>query len=34
MSEWFKAEFEAQLQEETKLNALIAENLAKVIIDG
>jgi type I restriction enzyme M protein len=25
-----KAEFESQLQEETKLNALIAENLAKV----
>ncbi len=25
-----KAEFEAQLQEEAKLNALIAENLAKV----
>jgi hypothetical protein len=30
MSEWFKAEFEAQLQEEVKLNALIAGNLGRV----
>ena len=30
MSEWLKAEFEAQLQEEAKLNTLIAENLGKV----
>lgn len=30
MNKWFKAEFEAQLQEEAKLNAAIAENLAKV----
>lgn len=29
-----KAEFEAQLKEETKLNALIAEGLAKVKING
>ena len=29
-----KAEFEEQLKEETRLNALIAENLAKVKIDG
>ncbi|RJX32243.1 MAG: SAM-dependent DNA methyltransferase [Desulfurivibrio sp.] len=29
-----KAEFEAQLEEETRLNILIAENLAKVKIDG
>jgi type I restriction enzyme M protein len=29
-----KAEFEEQLQEEKRLNALIAENLAKVKIDG
>ena len=28
-----KAEFEAQLQEEARLNALILENLAKVILD-
>ncbi|HSW63502.1 MAG TPA: class I SAM-dependent DNA methyltransferase [Dissulfurispiraceae bacterium] len=27
------AEFEAQLQEEAKLNALIAENLARVVVD-
>jgi hypothetical protein len=33
MSKWLKAEFEAQLQEEAKLNALISENLAKVAID-
>ena len=32
MSEWLRAEFEAQLQEEAKLNALIAESLAKVKI--
>lgn len=30
MSERLKGEFEAQLQEEAKLNALIAENLARV----
>ena len=30
MSEWLKAEFAAQLQEEAKLNALIAESLGKV----
>jgi len=30
MRELFKAEFEAQLQEEARLNALIAESLAKV----
>jgi type I restriction enzyme M protein len=29
-----KAEFEAQLKEEAKLNALITENLAKVTIDA
>ncbi|MGH7238755.1 MAG: N-6 DNA methylase, partial [Candidatus Saccharimonadales bacterium] len=29
-----KAELEAQLKEEAKLNALIAENLAKVKVDG
>ena len=29
-----KAEFEEQLKEETRLNALIAENLAKVRFDG
>ena len=29
-----KAEFEAQLKEEAKLNALISENLARVKIDG
>lgn len=29
-----KAEFEVQLKEETKINALIAENLAKVKVDG
>jgi hypothetical protein len=34
MSEWLKVAFEAQLQVEAKLNALIAENLAKVKIDG
>ena len=32
MSEWLKAGFAAQLQEEAKLNALIAESLAKVKI--
>jgi hypothetical protein len=30
MSKRLKAEFEAQLQEEAQLNALIAENLGKV----
>jgi hypothetical protein len=34
MSKWLKAEFEAQLQEEAKLNALIAENLVKLKVDG
>ena len=29
-----KAEFEAQLKEEAKLNALIAENLGRVKVDG
>ena len=29
-----KAEFEEQLKEETHLNALIAENLAKVKVNG
>jgi len=29
-----KAEFEEQLQEEKRLNALIAENLAKVKVEG
>ena len=29
-----KAESEAQLKEETRLNALITENLAKVKVDG
>ena len=29
-----KAEFEGQLKEEAKLNALIKENLGKVKIDG
>lgn len=29
-----KAEFEAQLKEEKRLNALIAENLGKVKING
>lgn len=33
MSKWLKAEFEAQLQEEAKLNAVIAENLGRVTID-
>jgi hypothetical protein len=33
MSEWLKAEFEGQLQEEASLNALIAENLGKVIVN-
>lgn len=28
-----KAEFEGQLMEEVKLNALISENLAKVTVD-
>lgn len=31
---WMKAEFEAQLQEEARLNQEIAENLAKVNIRG
>ena len=30
MREWLKAEFEAQLQEEARLNALIAESLGRV----
>jgi len=30
----YKAEFEEQLKEEEKLNALIAENLKKGIING
>lgn len=34
MSQRIKAEFEQQLKEEAKLNALIAENLARVKIDG
>lgn len=29
-----RAEFEEQLQEEARLNALIAENLGKVKVDG
>ena len=29
-----KAEFEEQLQEEKRLNALIVENLAKVKVEG
>lgn len=29
-----KAEFEAQLKEEKRLNALIAENLGKVKVNG
>jgi len=33
MSKWLKAEFAAQLQEEAKLNAAIAENLGKVRVD-
>jgi len=32
MREWFKAEFETQLKEEAKLNALIAENSRALII--
>ena len=30
----YYAEFEAQLKEEKRLNAMIAENLGKVKIDG
>ena len=31
---WLEAEFEGQLKEEARLNALIAENLGKVKVNG
>ena len=31
---WLETEFEEQLKEEARLNALIAENLGKVKVDG
>ena len=31
---WLETEFEEELKEEARLNALIAENLGKVKVDG
>lgn len=33
MKEWLKAEFEAQLQEEVRLNAAIVESLGRVKVN-